>query len=155
MVAWDKYMVGELNIDSIMDVIIGKCAAHPKCFDLDLLNCLETNQEPARQSKNGIERSLQELEYSKVRTLQDVIAFNEQHPDAEFDKDYCPPNDNLGHLADGAGPDDSPEMAEWLAQCRNWAAVEGIDKIVAETGVDVVVCCSDSFYAGVSVGSGK
>ncbi|CAM1505655.1 Fc.00g112920.m01.CDS01 [Cosmosporella sp. VM-42] len=121
----EDFMIGDTNVDDLMDIII------------------------KHQGKNGSERFLKDLEFSKVRTLEDVVKFNNDHSDVEFDKDYCPNQDYIIKLIKESRPDE--EMAEWVEQCKRWAATEGIDKVVSEHGVDVVVCCSDSYYAGVSV----
>lgn len=55
-------------------------------------------------------------------------------------------------IAESKSDAETEELAE---NCRRWAATEGIDKAVAEHGVDVVVCSSDSYFAGVSVGARK
>lgn len=62
---------------------------------------------------------------------------------------YCPNQGGLSGLITESKPDD--EVSEWLEECKRWAATEGIDKVTSEQGVDVVVCCSDSYFAGVSV----
>lgn len=61
------------------------------------------------QCKNGCDRYLRDLETSSVRSLEDVVAYNDSHADKEFDKgkygqsrprsicltstDYCPDQD--------------------------------------------------------------
>ena len=68
-------------------------------------------------------------------------------------KDYCPNQDRLRRSIAESKPDaETEELAE---RCRQWAATEDVDKVVAEHGVDVVLCCSDSFFVGVSVGARK
>ncbi|WAO85009.1 Hypothetical protein NCS54_00224200 [Fusarium falciforme] len=62
---------------------------------------------------------------------------------------YCPNQGRLSGLVTESKPDE--EVLEWLEECKRWAATEGIDKVTSEQGVDVVVCCSDSYFAGVSV----
>jgi amidase len=42
-----------------------------------------------------------------------------------------------------------------LEICKRWAATEGVDKVMKEHGVDVIVAPSDSFFAGVGVGASK
>lgn len=39
-----------------------------------------------KQAKAGIERFLKGSRFSKVRTLEDVMAYNEEHADVEFHK---------------------------------------------------------------------
>jgi amidase len=42
-----------------------------------------------------------------------------------------------------------------LEICKRWAATEGVDKVMKEHGVDVIVATSDSFFAGVGVDASK
>ncbi|KPM45951.1 hypothetical protein AK830_g653 [Neonectria ditissima] len=121
----EEYMVGNTNIDDLMDIII------------------------KQQGKNGFERYLKTLEVSKVRTLEEIIQFNRDHEAVEFHKDYSPNQDGLTGLVKESKPD--ADVSEWLEHCKRWGATEGIDKITSQDGVDVVVCCSDSYFAGVSV----
>ena len=67
--------------------------------------------------------------------------------------DCCPNQDRLRQSIAESKPD--AEAEGLVERCRQWAATEGVDKIVAEHGVDVVVCLSDSYLAGVSVGARK
>ncbi|KAJ4226433.1 hypothetical protein NW759_005020 [Fusarium solani] len=121
----EEYMIGDTNVDDLMDKII-------RC-----------------QGKNGIERYLKALKFSKVRTLEEILQFNEDHAEVELDKGYCPNQGGLSGLVTESKPD--AEVSGWLEECKRWAATEGIDKVTSEQGVDVVVCCSDSYFAGVSV----
>ncbi|KAI8685508.1 hypothetical protein NCS55_00223300 [Fusarium keratoplasticum] len=121
----EEYMIGDTNVDDLMDKII-------RC-----------------QGKNGIERYLKALKFSKVGTLEQILQFNEDHAEVELDKGYCPNQGRLSGLVTESKPDE--EVSEWLEECKRWAATEGIDKVTSEQGVDVVVCCSDSYFAGVSV----
>ncbi|KAK6211552.1 hypothetical protein QIS74_10816 [Colletotrichum tabaci] len=88
----DKYMVEDVNIDDLMYEIINK------------------------QAKAGIERFLKGSRFSKVRTLEDVMAFNEEHADVEFHKDFCPNQDKLTNLIDMYDPDE--DMTEYLNHCK-------------------------------------
>jgi amidase len=47
------------------------------------------------------------------------------------------------------------DTAKNLEICKQWAATEGVDKVIAEYAVDVIVAPCDSFFAGVGVGSSK
>lgn len=67
--------------------------------------------------------------------------------------DYSPNQDGLTTLLKDSKPDE--DVSEWLKSCKRWGATEGIDKITSEHAVDVVVCCSDSYFAGVSVAAGE
>ena len=43
------------------------------------------------------------------------------------------------------------EREKKLQICRQWAAIEGVDKVIKEHNVDVIVGPCDSFFAGVGV----
>ncbi|KAI1326312.1 amidase signature domain-containing protein [Xylariaceae sp. FL0255] len=118
----EEYMIGDTNVDDMMGNIT------------------------LRQSNNEIERYLKALEYSKVLTVKEIIQFIDYHPIVELGD----VNDRLISLAKNSRPDE--EMQGSLQHCKRWAATEGIDGIMSEHGVDVVVCSSDSFFAGISVG---
>ncbi|RSL71899.1 hypothetical protein CEP54_001161 [Fusarium duplospermum] len=92
------------------------------------------------QGKNGIERFLQGFNTSQARTLEEVIKIHNRWGPLE-----CPDES----LVKESKPDH--EISEWLAGCKRWAATDGVDRVMAEKGIDVVVCCSDSLFAGVSV----
>jgi amidase len=49
-------------------------------------------------------------------------------------------------------PDDTVKNLE---VCKKWAATEGVDRVIAEHGVDVIATPADSFFAGVAVGASK
>ncbi|KAH6995912.1 amidase signature domain-containing protein [Ilyonectria sp. MPI-CAGE-AT-0026] len=121
----EECMIGDTNVDDLMNIMI------------------------MQQGKNGFERYLNSLEVSKVRTLAEIIKFNEDNADIELHKDYSPNQDLLTKLLNDSKPDE--DVSEWLEHCKRWGATEGIDKITSEHAVDVVVCCSDSYFAGVSV----
>lgn len=42
-----------------------------------------------------------------------------------------------------------------LTICKVWATTEGVDKIIQEHGVDVIVAPADSFFVGSGVGARK
>ena len=67
--------------------------------------------------------------------------------------DYCPDQDRLRQKIAQSKPDKATENL--VERCKQWAATEGVDRAVAEHGVDVIVCYSDSYFAGVSVGARK
>ncbi|KAI8723213.1 Amidase domain-containing protein [Fusarium sp. LHS14.1] len=123
----EEYMVGDRNVNELMRKII-------RC-----------------QGKNGIERYLKGLRFAKIKTLEDVIRKHKEFSGWEFEDGmrYCTDQAGLEALLAESRPDN--EVLEWLEQCKRWAATEGIDKVTSEKGVNVVVCCSDSYFAGVSV----
>ena len=80
-------MVGETNVDDLMDNIISKLSKPPSCmYPTD-----RADQLPGEQAKTGFEQYLQTLKVSKVRSLEDIIQFNKDNADLEFDHGMFPP----------------------------------------------------------------
>ncbi|KAK7403996.1 hypothetical protein QQX98_010223 [Neonectria punicea] len=67
----EEYMIGDTNVDDLIDIIL------------------------KQQGKNRFERYLKTLQVSKVRTLEEIIHFNEDHENVEFHEGYCPDQDGL------------------------------------------------------------
>jgi len=47
------------------------------------------------------------------------------------------------------------DTAKNLAICKQWAATEGVDKVMREHDVVVIVAPADSFFAGVAVAASR
>ncbi|KAF2498920.1 amidase signature enzyme [Lophium mytilinum] len=92
------------------------------------------------QARAGCEFYLKSLENPRVRNLQDIIAFNAANPEKEFDEAQEMSMSNEATQKN-------------LRICKQWAATEGVDKVIEEHGVDVIVAPCDSFFAGVGVGA--
>ncbi|RMJ11706.1 hypothetical protein CDV36_008675 [Fusarium kuroshium] len=101
------------------------------------------------QGKNGIERFLQGFNASQARTLEGVIKLHNKWDQIECPEGYCHDQSMLEALIKESKPDH--EISKWLEGCKRWASTNGVDRVMAEKGIDVVVCCSDSLFAGVSV----
>jgi len=74
-----------------------------------------------------------------VRTLKDVIAFNEQHKDKEmpfFGQDRFV-------KAEAKGPLTTPEYVEALEKCRRMSRAEGIDAVMEKHKLDALVAPTD------------
>jgi amidase len=72
---------------------------------------------------------------ARVRTLADVIAFNNQEKEREmpfFDQD-------LFELADKKGPLTSSEYRMHLVNCQRWAGAEGIDAVIEKHQLDALI----------------
>jgi len=77
--------VGDTNIGELMYTIIsGLLSLTPRGGKMNLLTYLSGLQD--QEAKSDIDRFLQFFEYSKVRTLNDLVKFNDEHADVEFDK---------------------------------------------------------------------
>ena len=76
---------------------------------------------------------------AKIRTLQDVIDFNEQHKKQEMP--YF--GQELFLRAQAKGGLDSPEYLTALDSCRNLSREEGIDKVMAAHKLDALVAPSN------------
>lgn len=66
---------------------------------------------------------------------------------------FCP-NQN-GLLKAQAMEMSAEDIARNLGICKRCAGTEGVDKVMEEHGVDVIVAPADSFFAGVAVGANK
>ena len=90
--------------------------------------------------KDGLNAYLADcLPGAKIRTLQDVIDFNERHKEQEM------PYFGQEHFlrAQAKGDLDSPEYVKALASCRNLSREEGIDKVMAAHKLDALVAPSN------------
>jgi amidase len=73
-----------------------------------------------------------------VRTLAEIIAFNDSHRDAELP--YF--GQELMLQAQAKGPLTTPAYHTALARCRQFARVEGIDATMAAHGLDALVAAT-------------
>lgn len=79
----EEYMIGDTNVDDLMDIIISKYFEQTHHGSNSLGNLLSPSL-LEQQGKNGFERYLKSLEVSKVRTLEEIIHFNEDNADIEL-----------------------------------------------------------------------
>lgn len=117
--------------------------------------------------REGCNWYLQQLAQSEVRTLKDIIKFNEDHPSLSLTQvcfyetkdlymlfsnsklDYGPDQNGLKLVdCDDQSPADVQSM---LQHCKQWAVTSGFDKLAEEDGVDFLVGPADSFFAGITV----
>ncbi|KAH9209837.1 amidase signature domain-containing protein [Leptodontidium sp. 2 PMI_412] len=103
------------------------------------------------QAREGCEKYLSSLAYTKVHNVKEIIEFNDSNVATEFDENLCPNQNGLRRALDMNMPADERERK--LQICRQWAATEGVDKVILEHEVDVIVGPCDSFFAGVGVGA--
>jgi amidase len=66
---------------------------------------------------------------------------------------YCP-NQN-GLIKAQSASMTVEDTKKTLEICKRWAATEGVDKVMKEHRVDVIVAPCDSFFSGVGVGASK
>ena len=85
--------------------------------------------------KADLNAYLAHLETSQVRSLKDVIAFNNHHEDMEMR--YF--GQELMLQADGKGPLSSPDYKKKLADCRRMTRTEGIDAVMAKNRLDALI----------------
>ncbi|HEX9164535.1 MAG TPA: amidase [Gemmatimonadales bacterium] len=69
-----------------------------------------------------------------VRTIEDVIAFNEQHRDRELP--YF--GQEIMHMSAAKGPLTDPKYRQALATCRRLSRVEGIDALMKQHRLDAL-----------------
>ncbi|ESZ98762.1 hypothetical protein SBOR_0868 [Sclerotinia borealis F-4128] len=103
------------------------------------------------QARDGCKKYLSSLEYSKVNDLKDIINFNQANAAIEFDDMFCPNQNGLEKALEATMS--AEDLEKNLQICRQWAATKGVDKIIEECNVDVIVGPCDSFFAGLGVGA--
>ncbi|KAL2833835.1 amidase signature domain-containing protein [Aspergillus cavernicola] len=118
-------------------------------FELDGENSenLVTNVDLKRE----LNAYLEDLAESQVRSLQDILHFNEHHEEQELPPHH-PRQDNFQAAQD---LDVSQETyARHLEHLRHVAREEGIDHIFKTHHVDVIIGPADSFITSLATGSG-
>lgn len=91
--------------------------------------------------KDGLNRYLAGLgPQARVRTLADLIAFNEREQEREMP--YF--GQELFEQAEAKGPLTSDEYRRSLESCRRWARTEGIDAVMREHRLDAIVAPTTS-----------
>ncbi|KAI1192490.1 putative glutamyl-tRNA amidotransferase subunit A [Nemania serpens] len=83
---------------------------------------------------------------SKVRSLEDIIAFNKLHADEELPPRTSTDSHNP-HLA-------AEDYGKTLEHLRNISRDQGIDRILEEYDVDVIIGPADSFITSLAAASG-
>ncbi len=85
--------------------------------------------------KTGIGAYLGGLRHSPVRSLADIIAFNDEHCDAEL-RFF---GQELLEIAEASGGLDDPAYLDARARCLATTRVNGIDRILADGRLDAIV----------------
>ncbi|KAK7738882.1 hypothetical protein SLS63_002219 [Diaporthe eres] len=101
--------------------------------------------------KKELNAYLQDLEESQVRTLQDIIDFNIEHATEELPPHHPRQDEFLKTQEQQISPED---YEQHLAHLRSAATVDGIDRILDEYGLDVILGPADSFITSFATGSG-
>jgi amidase len=98
--------------------------------------------------KVGLESYLAELRHTTMRTLSDLIAFN----DANCAEELTYFGQELFHVADATTGLDDPDYREARARCLQVTQRDGIDRILADDRLDAIVgpAYGDSSAAAVS-----
>ncbi|KAK0507196.1 hypothetical protein JMJ35_010234 [Cladonia borealis] len=102
--------------------------------------------------KEDLESYMGDLEYSQVYTLEALIEFNRKHADQELPPRY-PRQDRLEKaLAHNYTTED---LEKALAHARRIGRDEGIDKILKEYDIDVIIGPADSKMPTIAAASGS
>lgn len=101
--------------------------------------------------KKELNAYLQDLEESRVRTLQDIINFNIEHATEELPPHHPRQDEFLKAQEQQTSPE---EYERHLEHLRRAAAVDGIARILDEYGLDVILGPADSFITSFATGSG-
>ncbi|KAF2094314.1 amidase family protein [Rhizodiscina lignyota] len=102
--------------------------------------------------KRDLENYFAELKESKVKSLEELVKFNEDHREQELP----PGKDNQARILDSVNSKmTQQEYDDLLAYNRRVCGREGIDKILADDGVDVIIGPADSqlYYIAAAAGS--
>ncbi len=89
--------------------------------------------------KNGIERYFASHPGSPMRTLADVMAFNEANPDRVMP--YFP--QDLFERANAKGDLGEAAYLKAKEECRRMSRTDGIDKVLGEHGLDAIIAPTD------------
>ncbi|RDW76971.1 amidase signature (AS) enzyme-5 [Coleophoma cylindrospora] len=94
---------------------------------------------------------LESLEESPVRSLKDIIKFNEDHADKELPPDH-PQQDRLTRAQDFyLEPENYQKSLQYI---RRMSRDEGIDKTLAQYDIDVIIGPADSFLSTLASAAG-
>jgi amidase len=107
--------------------------------------------------KAGLNAYLAELSGTRIKTMADVIAFNEAHADQEL----ALFGQELMVQAQAKGPLTEKAYVEAREKCIRLSRLEGIDRLVGEHRLDALVCLTsgpaalrDPVYGGASPSAG-
>ncbi|KJK76332.1 hypothetical protein H634G_08392 [Metarhizium anisopliae BRIP 53293] len=145
------------DINGAYDIIKGKAKrfaanvplATPDSFELDGENSetviIQTDL------KTQLNSFLQDLNESKVRSLEDIISFNKQHADQELPTHH--PRQDLFIEAQERHVS-VQDYNRHLKHLENAARGDGVDHILQKYEVDVIIGPADSFLTSMATGSG-
>ncbi|KID60685.1 Amidase signature domain protein, partial [Metarhizium hybridum] len=145
------------DINGAYDIIKGKAKrfaanvplATPDSFELDGENSetviIQTDL------KTQLNSFLQDLNESKVRSLEDIISFNKQHADQELPTHH--PRQDLFIEAQERHVS-VQDYNRHLKHLENAARGDGVDHILQKYQVDVIIGPADSFLTSMATGSG-
>ncbi|KAH0593042.1 hypothetical protein MHUMG1_09289 [Metarhizium humberi] len=145
------------DINVAYDIIKGKAKrfaanvplATPDSFELDGENSetviIQTDL------KTQLNSFLQDLNESKVRSLEDIISFNKQHADQELPTHH--PRQDLFIEAQERHVS-VQDYNRHLKHLENAARGDGVDHILQKYQVDVIIGPADSFLTSMATGSG-
>ncbi|KAM0335643.1 hypothetical protein ACHAQA_000692 [Verticillium albo-atrum] len=128
-----------------------------KFVPLPTADKLNINGEPANKIlftghfKENIESYLGNLESSQVRTLEELIEFNRDHADLELPPRY-PLQDRLEKALTHNYTGEDLKAA--LAHARKVGRDDGIDKILREYNIDVIIGPAESPMSSIAAASG-
>ncbi|KAL4900654.1 amidase signature domain-containing protein [Aspergillus multicolor] len=100
-----------------------------------------------------LNRYLSELEHSPVRSLKEIIDFNNRYPLLELPPGY----ENQDWLIGSNGEQkwSSEETERTIRACRAFARQNGIDAVLAKYEIDVILCPADSGVDSLIAASGQ
>ncbi|KAH0557049.1 hypothetical protein GP486_005161 [Trichoglossum hirsutum] len=102
--------------------------------------------------KSTFEDYLAELETSPVRTLQELVVFNEEHASVELPEENPLQNKLTEALSYAMSAE---EYSKTLAQVRHLGRTRGIDETLTKYDIDVIIGPADSSVSSLASASGQ
>ncbi|KAK3186367.1 hypothetical protein K4F52_004905 [Lecanicillium sp. MT-2017a] len=139
------HMDGELAHRRLFSKCLGKTAGSGVLILGIFSHCLPGH------FKTDFEAYLKDLDFSHINSLEELVQYNRDHAETELPPRY-PSQDRLENaLADKSTPE---ELAAALLLARKVGRDEGIDKILKEYDIDVIIGPAESPMPTIACASG-
>ncbi|KAH8591672.1 amidase signature domain-containing protein [Bisporella sp. PMI_857] len=102
--------------------------------------------------RSSLNHYLEGLKSSKVRSLKELIEFNDAHPDLELPPGYTQQDKLLKAQDYNMSPEEYKKTDEWI---RRKCGPEGIDKTLAQYDIDVIIGPADSLLSNLAASIGS
>ncbi len=102
--------------------------------------------------RSSLNNYLEDLETSEVRSLKELIDFNNAHSDLELPPGYTEQDKLIKAQDFHMAPEDHKRSSDWI---RQKCGPEGIDKTLAQYNIDVIIGPADSLLTNLASSIGK